>query len=1328
MPLLPSSRPRRAIALLVAKFVSLFLGGAGRPGARRRPAVLAKAVPSTRATLVRLLVVCLLATGLPILAATVAPVPPVGADLSSDYRDLVLSQGPAAYWRFDDSPGSLIASDSGPNGLDAAVLPDGIPAAECEAKFVGTGPLGAYQDPVHRSSPAGDFGECGNDPNGQVTLPTDTRLRPTDALTVTTWVEPHNCDTGLLIGDTSYPDSGIDSGYKLFMSRVGSNNAQCFPSAIVDGVWISGANIRFPSGCPTCLPHHIALVKDASTISLWVDGALDTIVPHTSAIHYDASSTYSRNCIGCGYQGTAAETAIFDRALSSAEIQAQVTAAGFPLAVSRLSAFDLLGGSNPMVPCFSCAVDRLVKFGYPVDSASGNFWHTFNELGIPGRGPDLAFSLTYNSLEAGASSLAGYGWRHNYDMSLTIGAGDTPVTVTQENGSQVEFNLTSGSYVAAPRVQGSLTHNGDGTWTLERNRREEFVFNSDGQLVELADLNGYSVTLSYSTGRLSTATDSSGRTLTFAYSGGRLTSVEDDTASRTVQLDYSGSGDLTSITDVGGKVTTLTYDGSHRVLQMLDPNQQSAGVKHYLTNVYTGGKVTSQTDLEGRETTFDYTSIPGATEITDPMGTVIVEEMTGGFPTRITRGYGTSSAATWSIAYDPALGMPIEVLDPNGHKTTNTYDDRGNLLEQRSGMDVVLDPDGHLRSWEYNDRNSILSVQDSNGVVTNYTYDDAENLTSVSTPISTHSGTYAAATYAYTDGSHPGDVTSMTDPRGKIWQYAYDTYGLRATVTDPTSKVTQSCYDTVGRRTRLITPKGVAASVTCTSSSPTYTTLYTTNAYGDVLTTTDALGHQSVMTYDDNRNLKTSQDANGHQTSYDYNRDNEVVNIDRPSATDLATDYWADGSLKSQTDGNGQTTAYTYDPLGHLSTITDPLGRVTTYTSDAVGNQLTKQDNGGSCATVPGTGCTRYSYDSKDQLTGITYSDGTTPAVTYAYDDDGQRIAMTDGTGNSTWTWDSVHRLTASTDGASQAMAYDYDSAGNQTSVTYPGTKTVTRSYDDAGRLSWTKDWFSPMHQTSYSYDDNSNLTGQTDPNSTTVTYTADAADRLMGITHTRSATTLASFTYTRDDANLLSGVSSSVVGTNESYTHNTINQLTQVNSATYTYDNADNLTKLADGTLQRYDIANQLCYQSATNNTAACTTPPADAITYGYDSRGNRTSKTYPATGTWTYGYDQANRLTAAATIPKITSVSGATGHNVALRSDGTVWTWGLNTNGQLGDGTTTNSNVPIQVPGITNAIAVAAGGNHTLALLADGTVAPGGSTPTASSGTTRPPNPTSR
>ncbi|MHC4717972.1 MAG: RCC1 domain-containing protein, partial [Planctomycetota bacterium] len=76
------------------------------------------------------------------------------------------------------------------------------------------------------------------------------------------------------------------------------------------------------------------------------------------------------------------------------------------------------------------------------------------------------------------------------------------------------------------------------------------------------------------------------------------------------------------------------------------------------------------------------------------------------------------------------------------------------------------------------------------------------------------------------------------------------------------------------------------------------------------------------------------------------------------------------------------------------------------------------------------------------------------------------------------------------------------------------------------------------------------------------------------------------------------------------------------------------------------------------------------------------------------------------------VTAISAGVWHTVALKADGTVWAWGENVYGQLGDGGTTRSSTPVQVVGpggsgfLTGVTAIDAGGTHTVALKDDGTV----------------------
>lgn len=67
---------------------------------------------------------------------------------------------------------------------------------------------------------------------------------------------------------------------------------------------------------------------------------------------------------------------------------------------------------------------------------------------------------------------------------------------------------------------------------------------------------------------------------------------------------------------------------------------------------------------------------------------------------------------------------------------------------------------------------------------------------------------------------------------------------------------------------------------------------------------------------------------------------------------------------------------------------------------------------------------------------------------------------------------------------------------------------------------------------------------------------------------------------------------------------------------------------------------------------------------------------------------------------------VSSGGSHSCALLTDGSIVCWGSNTSGQLGNNSTTSSSTPVAVSGIANATDVSAGGTHTCALLSDGTV----------------------
>jgi RHS repeat-associated protein len=843
--------------------------------------------------------------------------------------------------------------------------------------------------------------------------------------------------------------------------------------------------------------------------------------------------------------------------------------------------------------------DPICKSGDPVNCASGNFSETYTDVSVPGRGPALDLTRTYNSLSASATGIFGFGWTSSYEAHLTVNS-DSSVSVTEPDGSSVTAQPGSGAnYVVPAFADSTLTHNADGSWSFVRQADLTYTFDANGRLTAITDRNGYATTLSYNAaGQLSTVTDSAGRTLTFTFGTNGFVSQVADPLTQTTTYGYDTSGNLTSVSDPLTRATGFGYDPSHFLQTVTDPR---LGV---VTNVYdTSGRVTQQTDQAGLITHFvysgdNYSTAGGTTTITDPHGSVTVEHYTSGVMLSLTKASGTSAAATWSYGYDPKTDGITSATDPNNHATASTFDGAGNLLTQKDALNRTT-------TYTYNAFNEPLTVTDPAGIKTTYTYDGQGNLLTKSvagiggTPVET-------TTYSYTDG-HAGDTTEITDAASHVSDYTYDTQGdVATTTTHPDTGINNTAeyvYDVLGRKVCEASPTATAAGVHCPvvgQPRVARTTTWAFDAGSELLNETDPLGNSTSYVYDGdgNRTQVTDPIGNVTNTVYDLDSRKTSVTVGFGASGAATTNYVYDIAPAATGSCLNTVSGATY-----CTTTTDPSSQVTIDYFNArnqkikevqpsSGTSTSTYDSAGNLATLTTVGGTAtYGYDAGDQLTSITYSlpasgYAAAPNVSYGYDADGHRTSMTDGTGTTSYTYDTLDRLQSTTNGAGAVVSYGYDLDNEVTSIVYPGTShTVTQAWDGAGREKSVTDWLS--HTTNFSYDADGNLVTEALPNTTTITSTYDAADNVLSTKDALNSTPTSPFasfayTYNADQQVQTETDTGTPAPTSETYGYDPLSRLQSSSSASYGYNASGDPTQLGSAT-QSFNAAHELTSQAQT-------------------------------------------------------------------------------------------------------------------------------------------------
>jgi RHS repeat-associated protein len=764
--------------------------------------------------------------------------------------------------------------------------------------------------------------------------------------------------------------------------------------------------------------------------------------------------------------------------------------------------------------------------------------------------------------------------------------------VYAENGSTAEFRRIQGEpdwSPASPLDRAELRSEGEG-----------FGYTLPDQTVLDFD----------SSGRLASEEDADGNTVTVNCDGeGRITSVSDESG-RELVYTYDPEGFVESIEDPMGHIVKYGYEDENLVSvsqpDSAEPRWQFGYNEHHLLTSVTNGRggvtrtkysslhVVRQEDPMGRVTHWAYSSGEGAptTTITEPNGSETVEQFNSeGLITSATKAAGTPIAATTTYEYNPAEELTART-NADGQTTEFEYDEEGDKIGE-TGLE------GEETTWTYDGAHRVLAETNPSGEKTTIVRDAHGNPESISRPAP---GSQTQTT-SFEYGAH-GELESTTDPLGATWTYGYGGHGDRTAETDPEGDERKWAYDGDSRTISVISPRGNKPG----AEPKEFTTSIERDAQGRPMKVTDPLGGATEYAYDPEGNLESVADQNGHETRFAYDADDEQTKVERPDGAVEETGYDEAGQVISQTDGNGDETTYVRNALEEPVETVDPLERTTTRTFDPAGNLETLTDPEGRTTT--------YDYDEAGRLGEVAYSAEPGLDVTYGYDEDGNLVSMVDGTGESSYEYDQLDRLVHNENGHGESTAWEYDLADEPIGLTYPNGKSISRGFDEAGRLESVTDWLG--HTTSFSYNPDSEPTATDFPSGTgdTDEYTYDLADRMSGVTMKKGAETLASLAYARDPAGQVESlVSEGLPGPGEEeFGYDEDERLTQAGEAAYGYDAANNITE-APGTSNAYDEADQL--ESMT------------VAAFEYDEEGERTQE-IPTTGpTTTYEYDQAGQLT---------------------------------------------------------------------------------------------------
>ncbi|HEY3684800.1 MAG TPA: LamG-like jellyroll fold domain-containing protein [Streptosporangiaceae bacterium] len=494
--------------------------------------------------------------------------------------------------------------------------------------------------------------------------------------------------------------------------------------------------------------------------------------------------------------------------------------------------------------------------------------------------------------------------------------------------------------------------------------------------------------------------------------------------------------------------------------------------------------------------------------------------VTSGWPSTLSSGgaFGFTGDIDDVAVYDKPLGQPavtehyaarVEAQQLTGVTTpagrthaSNTYDSVTDRLTRQV--------DEHGGTWQ-------ISTPAYAGTV-----DDVTKTVTVTDPRS------STLSYAY-EPLRGNRLIGETDELGNTTNYGYDDAGGLASVTDRNGNVTAMWRDARGN---LIGQTRCADEETCHTRYYHYY-LNPDDAFDPRNDQLDASSDGRSNDFTDPTYVTTYYyDDYGEQTAEiwpktDQNPDDlRGITYTYTDGTEAATDggTMPPGLLRTTTAPGGRVTRYAYTAAGDLAQEIDPVGKVTSYTYDALGRRLSTTETSDS---VPSGATTTYAYDGQNRLTtetdpaarnettGITH----TPTTTYTYDADGNQLTgtLSDTSGGdeprtTTSTYDDHGQLASLTNPEGGAETYDYDATGARTGLTDTRGAHYLFGYTARGQLAsrtltgWTGNPDDPSAARdvvldAYAYDPGGRLAAHTDAMGRTNLYAYYGDDQLATIT-----------------------------------------------------------------------------------------------------------------------------------------------------------------------------------------------------------------------------------